>query len=211
MKLQICLLVLLCQLLGAPVRAADPLAPAAEPASGEKIDTEKSKTDKIDTANDDTRKFGRPFTVELPSGWQVSELNAPKPNSNRELAGGRMRALKNDADGMAAIEFTYLNREDAGQANIDSEFSAFVTNIKSEYEKNGLKVSTTETKKASLGALSSSEVEITVVGQNKEMKQWFAMALGKKYVYALSYTAEKQNYDRFEPAFAKCKASLTVE
>jgi hypothetical protein len=28
------------------------------------------------------------------------------------------------------------------------------------------------------------------------------MALGKRYVYALSYTGEKQYYERFQPEFA---------
>jgi hypothetical protein len=127
------------------------------------------------------------------------------------MAGGRLRALKKDGDGMAVIELTYLSRTDAGQADIDSEFSTFVSTLKTEYESKGLKASATSTKKATLGALPSSEVEITVVGQNKELRQWFAMALGKKHVYALSYTGEKQYYDRFEPEFAKCRASLCME
>lgn len=154
---------------------------------------------------------GRPFLVQLPSGWEVSELNAPRPNSGREMAGGRVRALKKDGDGMAIIEITYLSRNDAGQADIDSEFSSFVSTVKSEYENKGLKASATDTKKATLGALPSSEVEITVVGQNKELRQWFSMALGKKYVYALSYTGEKQYYERFQPDFIKCRNSLAME
>ncbi|MBA4079524.1 MAG: hypothetical protein C0508_31130, partial [Cyanobacteria bacterium PR.023] len=80
---------------------------------------------------------GRPFLVQLPSGWEVSELNAPRPNSGREMAGGRVRALKKDGDGMAVIEITYLSRNDAGQADIDSEFSSFVSTVKSEYENKG--------------------------------------------------------------------------
>ncbi|GEM_PF-755578 len=154
---------------------------------------------------------GRPFLVQLPSGWEVSELNAPRPNSGREMAGGRVRALKKDGEGMAVIEITYLSRDDAGQADIDSEFSSFVSTVKSEYENKGLKASATDTKKATLGALPSSEVEITVVGQNKELRQWFSMALGKKYVYALSYTGEKQYYERFQPDFIKCRNSLAME
>ncbi len=154
---------------------------------------------------------GRPFLVQLPSGWEVSELNAPRPNSGREMAGGRVRALKKDGDGMAVIEITYLSRNDAGQADIDSEFSSFVSTVKSEYESKGLKASATDTKKATLGALPSSEVEITVVGQNKELRQWFSMALGKKYVYALSFTGEKQYYERFQPDFIKCRNSLAME
>ncbi|MDP3509839.1 MAG: DUF4946 domain-containing protein [Candidatus Melainabacteria bacterium] len=154
---------------------------------------------------------GRPFVVKLPSGWEVSELNAPRPNSGREMAGGRLRALKKDGEGMAVIELTYLSRTDAGQADIDSEFSTFVSTVKTEYESKGLKTSSTSPKKATLGALPSAEVEITVLGQNKELRQWFAMALGKKYVYALSYTGEKQYYDRFEPEFSKCRASLCME
>jgi len=154
---------------------------------------------------------GRPFLVQLPSGWEVSELNAPRPNSGREMAGGRVRALKKDGDGMAVIEITYLSRDDAGQADIDSEFSSFVSTVKSEYENKGLKASATDTKKATLGALPSSEVEITVVGQNKELRQWFSMALGKRYVYALSYTGEKQYYERFQPDFIKCRNSLAME
>jgi hypothetical protein len=154
---------------------------------------------------------GRPFVVQLPSGWEVSELNAPRPNSGREMAGGRVRALKKDGDGMAVIEITYLSRSDAGQADIDSEFSSFVSTVKSEYENKGLKANATDTKKATLGALPSSEVEITVVGQNKELRQWFSMALGKKYVYALSYTGEKQYYERFQPDFIKCRNSLAME
>jgi len=145
------------------------------------------------------------------SGWWVSELNAPRPNSGREMAGGRVRALKKDGDGMAVIEITYLSRDDAGQADIDSEFSSFVSTVKSEYENKGLKASATDTKKATLGALPSSEVEITVVGQNKELRQWFSMALGKRYVYALSYTGEKQYYERFQPDFIKCRNSLAME
>jgi len=50
-----------------------------------------------------------------------------------------------------------------------------------------------------------------VVGQNKELRQWFSMALGKKYVYALSYTGEKQYYERFQPDFIKCRNSLAME
>jgi hypothetical protein len=38
---------------------------------------------------------------------------------------GELRALKKDGDGMAVIEITYLSRNDAGQADIDSEFSTF--------------------------------------------------------------------------------------
>jgi hypothetical protein len=83
--------------------------------------------------------------------------------------------------------------------------------VKSEYENKGLKASATDTKKATLGALPSSEVEITVVGQNKELRQWFSMALGKKYVYALSYTGEKHYYERFQPDFIKCRNSLAME
>ena len=153
----------------------------------------------------------RPFVIELPSGWEVSELNAPRPNSGREMAGGRLRALKKDGEGVAVIEITYLSRTDAGQADIDSEFSSFVSTVKSEYENQGLKTSATSTKKATLGALPSAEVEITVLGQNKELRQWFAMAIGKKYVYALSYTGEKQYYNRFEPEFIKCRNSLAIE
>ncbi|MFA7336800.1 MAG: DUF4946 domain-containing protein [Candidatus Obscuribacterales bacterium] len=189
------LALLACQLLMSSALAADPVTPSVSPQP-----TASRITD-----------FGRPFVVCLPSGWEVSELNAPRPNSGREMAGGRLRALKKDGDGMAVIELTYLSRTDAGQADIDSEFSTFVSTLKTEYESKGLKASATSTKKATLGALPSSEVEITVVGQNKELRQWFAMALGKKHVYALSYTGEKQYYDRFEPEFAKCRASLCME
>lgn len=184
-----------CQLLMSSASAADPVAPSPT--------SQRTASRGAD--------FGRPFIVNLPSGWEVSELNAPRPNSGREMAGGRLRALKKDGEGMAVIELTYLSRTDAGQADIDSEFSTFISTLKTEYESKGLKTSATSTKKATLGALPSAQVEITVVGQNKELRQWFAMALGKKYVYALSYTGEKQYYDRFEPEFAKCRASLCME
>lgn len=159
----------------------------------------------------DRQIAARPFFVELPSGWEVKELDAPRPNSGREMAGGRVRALKRDGDGMVVIEITYLSRTDAGQADIDSEFSTFVSTVKSQYESKGLKTSATSTEKTTLGSLPASTVEITVVGQDKELRQWFAMALGKKYVYSLSYTGEKQYYDRFQSDFLKCRNSLTLE
>lgn len=190
-----CLVLLACQFFMSSAFAADPIAPSISP---------------LPKANP-LANGAMPFVVKLPSGWEVCELKAPRPNSGREMAGGRLRALKKDGDGMAVIELTYLSRTDAGQADIDSEFSTFVSTLKTEYESKGLKTSATSTKKATLGALPSAEVEITVVGQNKELRQWFAMALGKKYVYALSYTGEKQYYDRFEPDFAKCRASLAME
>jgi len=174
---------------------------------------ESVKTPAVEPAKVALPKTGqvRPFVVALPPGWEVSELNAPKPNNGNDIAGGRLRALKKDGDAMAVIEITYLSREDAGKADIDSEFSSFVSTVKSEYENKGLKTSTTPTRKATLGALPSSEVELTVVGQNKELRQWFGMAMGQKYVYALSYTGEKQYYDRFAPEFAKCRSSLEMK
>lgn len=190
-----CLALLTCQFLMFSAAAADPIA--------QSVSTQPTASRIAD--------FGRPFVVNLPSGWEVSELNAPRPNSGREMAGGRLRALKKDGEGMAVIELTYLSRSDSGQADIDSEFSTFLSTLKTEYESKGLKASATSTKKATLGALPSAQAEITVVGQDKELHQWFAMALGKKYVYALSYTGEKQYYDRFEPEFAKCRASLCME
>jgi hypothetical protein len=190
-----CLALLAAQFVMSSASAADPIVPSMSPQP-----TVSQMAD-----------FGRPFVVQLPPGWEVSELNAPRPNSGREMAGGRLRALKKDVIGMAVIELTYLSRNDSAQADIDSEFSSFVSTLKTEYESKGLKTSTTSPRRATLGALPSAEVEIIVLGQNKELHQWFAMALGKKYVYALSYTGEKPYYDRFEPEFSKCRASLSME
>lgn len=194
------ILLMACQIFTWSAYAAEPTEPVVKAPALELSKPSQPKSGQV-----------RPFVVTLPSGWEVSELNAPRPNNSNDLAGGRLRALKKDGDAMAVIEITYLGREDAGKADIDSEFGSFVTTVKSEYENKGLKTSTTATKKATLGALPSSEVELTVIGQNKELRQWFGMAMGKKYVYAISYTGEKQYYDRFAPEFAKCRASLEME
>lgn len=154
---------------------------------------------------------GRPFTIQLPESWEVSELKAPPSHSGKEIDGGRLRAMKKDGDGVALIELTYMPRNDGGQADIDSEFAAFIAQLKSEYQSKGLTAVATEPKSATLSKLPSREVEIKVNGQNKELGQWFSMAMGKRYVYALSYTGQKEFYDKFHTAFDKCRDSLVME
>lgn len=160
---------------------------------------------------DSTPVSGRPFTIQLPDSWEVSELKAPKSHSGKEMDGGRLRALKKDGAGVAVIELTYMPRNDGGQADIDSEFAAFITQLKSEYESKGLTATASAPKTATLSKLPSREVEIKVNGQNKELGQWFSMAMGKHYVYALSYTGQKEFYDKFHVAFDKCRDSLVME
>jgi hypothetical protein len=160
---------------------------------------------------DSTPVAGRPFTIQLPDSWEVSELKAPKSHSGKEMDGGRLRALKKDGAGIAVIELTYMPRNDGGQADIDSEFAAFITQLKSEYESKGLTATASAPKTATLSKLPSREVEIKVNGQNKELGQWFSMAMGKHYVYALSYTGQKEFYDKFQVAFDKCRDSLVME
>jgi len=156
----------------------------------------------------------RPYIVQLPDGWEVSELKAPRPYSGREIGGGRLRAIKKESEGAAVIELTYMSKPVSGeQPDLSYEFGHFVTTIKSEYESKGLKATVTETKKSNLSVLPAEEAEVVVsgAGSAQDLHQWFAMAMGKNYVYALSFTGHKDYYDKFLPAFEKCRQSLKVE
>ncbi len=169
-------------------------------------------------ADDTFNPEARPYVVQLPDGWEVSELKAPRPYSGRAIAGGRLRALKKESDGAVVIELTYMSKPDTGEPpDLSNEFGHFVTTIKSEYEAKGLKVVVTEPKKTSLSLLPAEEAEVTVsgagaeAGAKQDLRQWFAMAMGKNYVYALSFTGQKAYYDKFQPLFEKCRLSLKVE
>ncbi len=169
-------------------------------------------------ADDAPDPDARPYVVQLPDGWEVSELKAPKPYSGRAIGGGRLRAMKKESDGAAVIELTYLSKPSTGeQPDLSNEFGHFVTTIKSEYEAKGLKAVVTEPKKSNLSVLPAEEAEVTVsgagagAGTGQELRQWFAMAMGKNYVYALSFTGQKTYYDKFQPLFEKCRQSLKVE
>lgn len=157
-------------------------------------------------------KTAVPYSIEWPTAWNVTTLPGPTAENGPNLGGTRVRALKNEKNGVAAaIELTYFPRRDAGKATLKGELPLLLKTIKSGYQSKGLKVSTTTPKQSTLGNLPSSELEVTATGQNLILCQWIAMAFGKNYVYSLTYTGRKADFDGLRYQFESCLKSLVLE
>ena len=154
----------------------------------------------------------QPYTIEWPPAWSVKTLPGPTTANGMDLGGIRVRALKKEKNGVAAaIELTYFPRRDGGKATLEGELPTLLKTITNGYESKGLKVSTTPPKQSTLGSLPASEIEVKATGANFELCQWIAMAFGKNYVYSLTYTGRKPEFESLRHDFDSCLKSLVLQ
>lgn len=157
-------------------------------------------------------KTAQPYIIEWPPAWSVKTLPGPTTTNGKDLGGTRVRALKNEKNGVAAaIELTYFPRQDGGKATLEGELPTLLRTIANGYESKGLKVSTTPPKQSTLGTLPSSEIEVTATGANFELCQWIAMAFGKDYAYSLTYTGRKPDFESLRHDFDSCLKTLVLQ
>ena len=153
-----------------------------------------------------------PFTASWPVGWEVTQLPPPAVKSGKKLSGERIRAFRKDQDKVvAALELTYIARNDEGQAKLEEEFAVSLNAVKESFERENYQVTFGKTLDTPVRGLPARSVEGTVSHAGVTLKQTITMVLSKQYAYSINYSAQEERYVQYRKEFDAFLKSLVLK
>lgn len=151
-----------------------------------------------------------PYQIQWPAGWEVSRLAIPSPNGPKVFGGERVRAVRKDKGGSAAvIELSYVPRTDGGWANLDEGLEGMTRGIRNAFQNMGLTVKV-DRKAGTLASLEALEATISATGPALDWRQWVAMAYSKDFMYTLSFSGRDADLQKSQAAFEAVRRSLVL-
>lgn len=188
-----------------PGRCAEAQEPAGQPASAP------VQTQAQTQAQEQAVVADKPFKATWPAGWELVEMASPTPDSGKQLGGLRIRAIKVDDNVPTIIELTYFPVRTQSHDSVDDQLASVLKNVKESYEAKGLPAAVGEVKKARLGGLDAVDAAVTVTAPKFLMIQSFSLAFGKNYLYSLTFTGRKEQYEKYQPIFQTFRESMILQ
>lgn len=149
--------------------------------------------------------------ITWPAGYSVTNTSIPVENFGGPFPGLSQTGIKSNPDGspLAAIILTSLPHKESEKLKLDDQTRNMIATVRNSYEAQGMQATCDTPVGQMLGGIPA--LQTTCTGAENEapsVKQVILVAIGKRQVYSLSYTARPADFVDHENEFTMVRDSL---
>ncbi|GES43930.1 hypothetical protein RsS62_31820 [Rhizobium dioscoreae] len=149
--------------------------------------------------------------ITWPAGYNVTNTSIPVENFGGPLPGLSQTAIKSNPDGspLTAIVLTSLPHRESEELKLDDQTRTLLATVRNSYEAQGMKAVCDTPVGQMLGGIPALQTTCTgAVNEVPSVKQVILVAIDKRQVYSLSFTARPADFVEHEAEFTMVRDSL---